>query len=97
MTVEDVSRLDFCDLEIAYLFYCWYAKIIGFSVRKSHILRNTCRETLQQTFVCLCAGYRRDKGSTSKIRKRQEKKKKASVVVKQCFVFMCIFVGNDGM
>ena len=97
ITVEDVSKLDFCDLEIAYLFYCWYAKITGFSVRKSHILRNTCRETLQQTFVCLCAGYRRDKGSTSNIRKRQEKKKKASVVVKQCFVFMCIFVGNDGM
>ena len=46
MTVEDVSRLDFCDLEIAYLFYCWYAKITGFSVRKSHILRNTCRENL---------------------------------------------------
>ncbi|RZC16636.1 hypothetical protein D0Y65_009790 [Glycine soja] len=75
MTVEDVSRLDFCDLEIAYLFYCWYAKIIGFSVRKSHILRNTCRETLQQTFVCSCVGYRRDKGSTSNTRKRREKKK----------------------
>ncbi|KAL2974685.1 hypothetical protein AAZX31_14G118500 [Glycine max] len=63
ITVEDVSKLDFCDLEIAYLFYCWYAKITGFSVRKSHILRNTCRETLQQTFVCLCAAPRKKKES----------------------------------
>ena len=62
MSVEDVSRLDFAELELAYLFYCWYAKITGFSIRKSHIVRNTCRETLQQTFFCSCAGYRRHKG-----------------------------------
>ena len=74
MSVEDVSRLDFAELELAYVFYCWYAKIIDFSIRKSHIVRNTCRETLQQTFVCSCAGYRRDKGSTSNTRKRREKK-----------------------
>ncbi|KAG4954048.1 hypothetical protein JHK87_039642 [Glycine soja] len=28
-------------------------------LRKSHILRNTCRETLQQTFVCSCAAHRK--------------------------------------
>ena len=27
----------------------------------------------------------------------RKKKKKAGVVVKQCFVFMCIFVRDDGM
>uniref|UniRef100_K7KWG9 MULE transposase domain-containing protein n=1 Tax=Glycine max TaxID=3847 RepID=K7KWG9_SOYBN len=47
---EVVGRLDFGDLELAYQFYCWYAKISGFSVRNSHIVRNTCMETLQQTF-----------------------------------------------
>ncbi|KAH1143390.1 hypothetical protein GYH30_033889 [Glycine max] len=77
ITVEDVSRLDFAELELAYLFYCWYAKITGFSIRKSHIVRNTCRETLQQTFFCSCAGYRRHKGSTSNRRKRREKKKES--------------------
>ncbi|RZC08726.1 Protein FAR1-RELATED SEQUENCE 5 [Glycine soja] len=63
ITNEVVRRLDFGDLELAYQFYCWYAKISGFSVRKSHIVRNTCMETLQQTFVCSCAGYRRKKES----------------------------------
>ena len=94
ITDEVVRRLDFGDLELAYQFYCWYAKISGFLVRKSHIVRNTCMETLQQTFVCSCAGYRRV--STSDRRMRREKKK-AGVVMKQCFVFMCIFVRDDGM
>uniref|UniRef100_A0A0R0FP05 SWIM-type domain-containing protein n=1 Tax=Glycine max TaxID=3847 RepID=A0A0R0FP05_SOYBN len=93
ITDEVVRRLDFGDLELAYQFYCWYAKISGFLVRKSHIVRNTCMETLQQTFVCSCAGYRRV--STSDRRMRREKKK-AGVVMKQCFVFMCIFVRDDG-
>uniref|UniRef100_A0A0R0KFN2 SWIM-type domain-containing protein n=1 Tax=Glycine max TaxID=3847 RepID=A0A0R0KFN2_SOYBN len=30
-------------------------EISGFSVRRSHIVRNTCMETLQQTFFCSCA------------------------------------------
>ncbi|KAL2963237.1 hypothetical protein AAZX31_17G189700 [Glycine max] len=58
ITDEVVRRLDFGDLELAYQFYCWYAKISGFLVRKSHIVRNTCMETLQQTFVCSCAESR---------------------------------------
>ncbi|XP_028215161.1 protein FAR1-RELATED SEQUENCE 5-like [Glycine soja] len=64
MSVEDVSRFDFAELELAYVFYYWYAKITGFSVR----------ETLEQAFVCSCAGYRREKGSTSNTRKRRERK-----------------------
>ncbi|KAL3016462.1 hypothetical protein AAZX31_06G214500 [Glycine max] len=52
---EVVRRLDFGDLELAYQFYCWYAKMSGFSVRKSHIVRNSFMETVQQTFVCSCA------------------------------------------
>ena len=71
---EVVRRLDFGDLELAYQFYCWYAKMSGFSVRKSHIVRNSFMETLQQTFVCSCAGYR--KVTTSDTRIRKEKKRK---------------------
>ncbi|KHN13123.1 Protein FAR1-RELATED SEQUENCE 5 [Glycine soja] len=62
ITDEAVRRLDFGDLELAYQFYCWYAK----------------REFQHQIEGC------------------SEKKKKAGVVVKQCFVFMCIFVQDDG-
>ncbi|KAG4983034.1 hypothetical protein JHK87_027783 [Glycine soja] len=69
---EVVRRLDFGDLELAYQFYCWYAKMSSFSVRKSHIVRNSFMETLQQTFVCSCAGYR--KVTTSNTRIRKEKK-----------------------
>ena len=69
---EVVRRLDFGDLELAYQFYCWYAKMSGFSVRKSHIVRNSFMETLQQTFVCSCTGYR--KVTTSDTRIQKEKK-----------------------
>ncbi|KAL2976479.1 hypothetical protein AAZX31_13G011300 [Glycine max] len=48
ITDEVVRRLDFGDLELAYQFYCW----------KSHIVRNSFMETLQQTFVCSCAESR---------------------------------------
>ncbi|XP_028184818.1 protein FAR1-RELATED SEQUENCE 5-like [Glycine soja] len=61
---EVVRRLDFGDLELAYQFYCWYAKMSG---------------KLQPPIQ----GY-------------EKKKKKAGVVVKQCFVFMCIFRRIDG-
>ncbi|KAL2990295.1 hypothetical protein AAZX31_11G191000 [Glycine max] len=59
---EVVRRLDFGDLELAYQFYCW----------KSHIVRNSFMETLQQTFVCSCTGYR--KVTTSDTRIQKEKK-----------------------
>ena len=65
---EVVCRLDFGDLELAYQLYCWYAKMSDFSVRKSHIVRNAFIETLQQTFVCSCAGYRRFSTSDTRIR-----------------------------
>ena len=88
MTVEDVSRFNFCDLGIAYLFYYWYGKITSFSVRKSHIIRNTSREILQQTFVCSCVGYIRDKGSTSNTRKHREKKESRC----GCDAMFCVHV-----
>lgn len=47
MTIDDVYQLDFCDLEIAYKFYYWCAKIIGFSVCKDHIVRNKWGQMVQ--------------------------------------------------
>lgn len=32
MNIEDVARLSFSDLEIAYQFYCWYGRIVGFFI-----------------------------------------------------------------
>jgi len=72
---EVVCRLDFGDLELAYQLYCWYAKMSDFSVRKSHIVRNAFMETLQQTFVCSCASYRRFSTSDTRIRREKKKRK----------------------
>jgi len=40
ISIEDVGRYDFLDLETAYEFYCQYAKMNGFSVRRSKLVRN---------------------------------------------------------
>ena len=32
MNIEDVARLSFSNLEIAYQFYCWYGRIVGFFI-----------------------------------------------------------------
>lgn len=71
--VDIVERFDFADLELAYLFYCWYARVNGFSVRKSHVIRNYNGEKVQQTFVCSREGFRQDRGLTVESRRREEK------------------------
>ncbi|KAG5149105.1 hypothetical protein JHK82_015986 [Glycine max] len=65
---EVVGRLDFGDLELAYQFYCWYAKISGFSdIRKmsaSDIMQvENYRKVgirpphMYTTFANQCGGY----------------------------------------
>lgn len=44
---EDVGRYDFGDLEAAYLFYSWYGRMNGFSVRKSRVVKSRNGEKLQ--------------------------------------------------
>ncbi|XP_045791550.1 protein FAR1-RELATED SEQUENCE 5-like [Trifolium pratense] len=74
ISIDDVSRYDFCDLEVAYQFNCWYSRMNGFSVRKSKVGRNSKGEKLQQTFVCSNEGYREDKGLNTKSRKREPRR-----------------------
>lgn len=71
---EDVGRYDFGDLEAAYLFYSWYGRMNGFSVRKSRVVKSRNGEKLQQTFVCSCEGFREDNGLTNETRVREQKR-----------------------
>ncbi|XP_057452594.1 protein FAR1-RELATED SEQUENCE 7-like [Lotus japonicus] len=71
---DKVSMLSFISLDIAYLFYTWYGRVNGFSVRRSSILRSkTSHEVLQQTFVCSREGKRRLSCLTMEDRKRRAK------------------------
>lgn len=67
---EDVSRYDFADLEVAYLFYCWYGRVNGFSPRKDRVVRKKNGDILQQTFVCSREGYRGGRGGIGKVRRQ---------------------------
>lgn len=49
---EELSRLYFASLELAFLFYNWYGRINGFLARMVEILRNSKGEVVQQTFMC---------------------------------------------
>ncbi|GAU43339.1 hypothetical protein TSUD_282940 [Trifolium subterraneum] len=73
ISADEVERYDFADLEIAYQFYFWYGRATGFSVRKSHVVRDHAGEILQQTFLCSRAGYRENRGLTPEKRKREPK------------------------
>jgi len=50
--VDDVGRYDFVSLDVAYMFYCWFARMSGFFVRKGQMIRDREGVVLQQTFVC---------------------------------------------
>jgi hypothetical protein len=55
------------------MFYCWFAKLCGFSVRKGHVVKNRDGNIIQQTFLCSCAGFREDRGLSLEKRKREVK------------------------
>jgi hypothetical protein len=69
--IDDVGRYDFASLDVAYLFYCWFARMSGFSVRKAQMIRDREGVVLQQTFLCSCEGFREDRGLTRENRKRE--------------------------
>jgi hypothetical protein len=54
ISVDELERYCFNDLEIAYKFDYWYGRTTGFFVRKrkSHVVRNVDGEVVQQTFLC---------------------------------------------
>lgn len=91
---DDVERLDFVDLEIAYLFYCAYAEVNGFSVRKSHVLRSKNGKTLQQTFLCSREGYREDRGLSLENRTREIKNETRCGCPAMCRVHVSIYTGR---
>jgi hypothetical protein len=70
LQIEDVAKLQFGSLEVAYNFYCWFAKMNGFAVRKGQVIKNKNGDVLQQTFVCNLEGFRKDRGLTAEERKR---------------------------
>lgn len=73
ITFDVVLRYDFVDLQVAYQFYCWYARLNGFSVRKGQVVRNNFGEIVQQTFLCSRQGFRESRGLTTETRRRVQK------------------------
>ncbi|KAK2368490.1 hypothetical protein QL285_081680 [Trifolium repens] len=71
--IADITKYEFVSLDVAYMFYCWYAKMSGFAVRKGHVIRNRERHVLQQTFLCSREGFRHERGLTAEERQRQQK------------------------
>lgn len=60
LTMEEVMSYHFSNVEVAFLFYNWYASMHGFGARKSRKLRNIKGEVTGQTFLCYREGYRKD-------------------------------------
>ena len=68
---DEVDRFHFGDLAIAYEFYNNYAKIRGFSERKSKTRKNNDGEVIKQKFVCFREGFRPDKFCNLENRKKE--------------------------
>jgi hypothetical protein len=68
---DDMKKYHFPNLEVAFTFYNWYARMNGFSARKSKVRRNKYKEVVQQNFVCYRQGFREDRFQNNKIRKRE--------------------------
>jgi hypothetical protein len=47
LTVDDMKKYHFPNLEVAFTFYNWYARMNGFSARKSKVRRNKYKEVVQ--------------------------------------------------
>ncbi|XP_020205882.1 protein FAR1-RELATED SEQUENCE 5-like [Cajanus cajan] len=73
LSPHELKNVQFVSVEMAYLFYYWFARVNGFAARKSKILRNIKGEKLQQTFVCFKEGFRDKRGLNLQNRKRKQK------------------------
>ncbi|KAJ1387141.1 FAR1 DNA-binding domain [Sesbania bispinosa] len=58
ISCEEVSKCEFAEVELGYLFYCKYAMKKGFTVKKGKVVRNTRGEIVQQTLFCNREGKR---------------------------------------
>lgn len=48
---DDVSKLQFGSLKVAYKFYCWVAKTKDFVVLKGQVVKTKNGDVVQQTFI----------------------------------------------
>ncbi|XP_058753695.1 protein FAR1-RELATED SEQUENCE 5-like [Vicia villosa] len=61
LSPHETRKIQFSSLDMAYAFYNQYAKMNGFAVCKSNILRSKKGETLERIFVCHRQGFREDR------------------------------------
>ncbi|KAJ1400084.1 Zinc finger, PMZ-type [Sesbania bispinosa] len=61
LTLNDLMSFHFPNLEVAFIFYRWFARFKGFAARKDRTVKNKQKEVIQQTFVCY-----RESGKTRK-------------------------------
>ncbi|KAJ1387045.1 MULE transposase domain, partial [Sesbania bispinosa] len=56
LTLNDLMSFHFSNLEVAFIFYRWFARFKGFAARKDRTVKNKQKEVIQQTFVCYREG-----------------------------------------
>ncbi|XP_057457216.1 protein FAR1-RELATED SEQUENCE 5-like [Lotus japonicus] len=69
----ELTKYHFLNRDVAYEFYNFYARVKGFSIRKSKILRNIKGVIIRQDFVCHKEGFREGKNKNRENRKRETK------------------------
>ncbi|KAJ1380440.1 Zinc finger, CCHC-type [Sesbania bispinosa] len=82
ITWEKVGRCVFSDLEVAYQFYCKYARRKGFAVRKGKVVKNSKGEIVQRTLFCNRQGKRTSSGT-----KKREAKPETRC---ECLALLCV-------
>lgn len=74
MNTVDLLKYHFPDVEVAFMFYNWYAGTRGFAARKSRYMRNKKGEITQKTFLCYREGHRGGKQSDTGSGQKREPK-----------------------
>ncbi|KAJ1383303.1 Zinc finger, PMZ-type [Sesbania bispinosa] len=74
LCVENVSKFNFPNLEVAYDFYNWYGKKTGFSARKSKVRKNAMGEIYEKTYLCHREGKRPNNMKPEKGKKKRPAK-----------------------
>jgi hypothetical protein len=92
--LSDLRRYEFVTLDVAYMFYCWFARTTGFSVRKGQVVRNGNGQIIQQTFSSSCQGFREDRGLTKENRKREPRNETRCGCKAKCRVHLDILSGR---
>jgi hypothetical protein len=92
--LSELRRYEFVGLDVAYMFYCWFARTTGFSVRKGQVVKNVNGEIIQQTFLCSCQGFREDRGLAVENRKREPRNETRCGCEAKCRVHIDISSGR---